>query len=489
MLRFYIAFAAMLGSFQFLFSQEQLGLRLERYSGISSASINPANLSGMAMKWDITLGGFGQFIETNYGFIANSSVPKVLLTPMDTSHFYITSLAPDAIKPLKGQTVIDFENRKRKYFGENRTLLMLPSFAFHINKRNTVGFSVNGRADAMSHTLPPSLGYPRYDAHPRYDEFKIGRMSVAGMAYLDAAAHFSHLAELENGSLAIGGSLHILEGFEGGYARGDGSFFLTKIQGDSIVFRNTEFEGGLTNSNFGVLNGQKPKISPNGLGMGVDFGFVFTKNSDILDENDYPWKVGVSVLDLGRVNFRKNTQRHSFISDSAFLIDPASFKFFNDPNIPIHYASQQANGDSLASYIGEQFSIRLPFAISAQADFRVFSHIYMSGLLMQRVDFQKSSLQRPNLLAITPRFETRWYSVSMPFCLSEWQHIRLGLAARLGFLVIGTDHLNSFFEQKKLYGTDFYLALKVNSFRFWGENAREKRRNGRRDRVKCYKFK
>jgi Family of unknown function (DUF5723) len=489
MFRFLLSLGAILSSFSILSAQDQLGLRLERYSGISSATINPANLSGMAMKWDVNLGGFGQFVETNYGFIANSSVPKVLLTPRDTSHFYITSLAPDATPPKKGQVVIDFEQRKRKFFGENRTLLMLPSFAFHLGKKNTVGFSVNGRADAMSHTLPASLGYPRYDAHPRNEEFKIGRMSVAGMAYLDAAAHFSHKTELENGSLAVAASLHILSGFEGGYARGDGSFFLTKIQGDSLIFRNTEFEGGVTNSNFGILNGEKPRVSPNGIGMGFDFGFVFTKHSDILDENDYPWKIGFSVLDIGRVNFRKNTERHAFISDSSFLIDPAEFKFFNDPNIPIRYVSQQANRDSLASYIGEKFSIRLPFAFSAQADFRVFDHIYMSGLLIQRVDFQKASLQRPNLLAVTPRYERRWMSVSMPFCLSEWQHVRLGLAARLGFLVIGTDHLNSFFQQKKLYGSDFYIALKINSFRFWGENAREKRRNGRRDRVKCYKFK
>ncbi len=472
-----------------LFSQEQLGLRLERFSGISSAVLNPANLSGMALKWDANIAGAAIFVETNYGFARNASVPKILRGPIDTATFFVTSLAPDAEGPKPGQTIIDFPDRARKYYGDLRMLAMLPSFAVHLGERNTVGFSTAAHVDAMTHSVPPSLGYPRYDAHPRYDEFKLDRMSVAAMAWSEAAVSFSRETEMDGGSLAFGASLRFLMAHEAVYARSDATFYLTKIGGDSLIFRNTEFEGGVTTTNFPTLADQKPRLAINGKGIGIDLGFVYAHGSDDLDDNDYPWKIGISVIDIGQIGIGKNSERHTFFQDSSFLIDPNEMSVFTDPHEPIRIASRRAlDGDSLASFAGSRFSVRLPFAICVQGDFRVVPFFYVNGTLVQRADFQKAALQRPNIFALTPRFEHRWWSVSAPFILSEWQSVRFGLAARLGFLTIGTDDLGSFFGQKKLNSTDFYVALKINAFRFWGEKSRDKRGNRRRDRVRCYDF-
>lgn len=489
MIRLLGLFAVFFGAIHPFFAQEQLGLRLERFSGISSAVLNPANLSGMALKWDANLVGATVFGETNYGFFQNSGVPKVLRSAQDTSNFFVKNYEPEQPAPKPGQIVLDFEARNRNFYGELRVLAMLPAFAVHLGERNTVGFSTHAHLDAMTHSIKSPLGYPTFNQRPRFEEFQVGRMAVAGMAWSEAAAHFSRKTDLDNFSLAIGGSLRFLMAHEAVFAQSLGTFSLEKLQGDSLLFTETEFVGGATTSNFPTYLDKKPRFSINGKGLGLDLGFVFTKIDDDLDDNDYPWKIGFSIIDIGKINLKKNAEKHRFYQDSSFVIDPNDFSEFIDPHQLIRIGSAKALvGDSLASLVGSRFDVRLPLAVCAQGDFRVAPYLYVNGTLVQRVDFQKTALQRPNILAITPRFEHRWLSASMPFILSEWQTVRFGLAARLGFLVIGTDDLGSFFQQKKLNSSDFYVALKISSFRFWGENAREKGRTRRRDRVKCYDF-
>lgn len=75
-----------------------------------------------------------------------------------------------------------------------------------------------------------------------------------------------------------------------------------------------------------------------------------------------------------------------------------------------------------------------------------------------------NALRRPNTLAVVPRFEHRFGSVSVPVILNDWRSLRLGLAARLGPLVVGSDNLSSFTRKDRLTGLDFYIGLKINAF-------------------------
>lgn len=94
------------------------------------------------------------------------------------------------------------------------------------------------------------------------------------------------------------------------------------------------------------------------------------------------------------------------------------------------------------------------------------------------------------ILVVTPRFESRWWGASLPLSILNYEQVRIGLAARLAFLTIGTDHLLSFVGQKKLSGTDFYLSLKINAFNLGrlGSNGGFGSGNGGGKNTKCYHF-
>jgi hypothetical protein len=119
-------------------------------------------------------------------------------------------------------------------------------------------------------------------------------------------------------------------------------------------------------------------------------------------------------------------------------------------------------------------------------------------LLVQRVPLSKFNVKRPSTLAVVPRFEHRWVSVSLPLVANDWRSFRMGAAVRLAWLYFGTDNLGSFLTKDKLSGTDVYVGLKINAFSL-NFKKREKgyhlnRERGSRSsgpnrrKIKCYSF-
>ncbi len=473
-----------------VFSQEQLGLRLDRFAGLSGAAINPAGLALMPMKWDAQLAGAAVFFGNDYAFLENTSLPKIYRGLQDsTFSLHVTSFGSGAEPPRSGETVLNFYERKSRLFGAARLLGMLPGAALHLGERWTAGVSASFRGDLMTHTVPVSLAYPPYDRIKFGNEFSLGQMVGAGMMWSSIDLHAAHLVETDAGFLAFGLNFKFLQGFEAAFARANSSFFLTKQSGDSLFFRGAQFEGGVTTSNFeSIASSGKtpPSLQKNGRGFGGDFGVVFAAPWE--NGNDPSLKIGFSILDIGRVRFSKNAERHVFEQDSTVLIDAQLYAASTDPRQALDLTSEQFYGSPTDSKRGSNFSIGLPLALSLQADWQFLPRFFVAGAIVQRLHWFNTSLQRPNILAAAPRWESRWLSFSMPFSFENYRRFRVGASARLGFLTVGTDYLQPFFGQKRLTGFDFYVALKINAFKNWGDDARRIVRLGRRDRVRCYQF-
>jgi len=95
------------------------------------------------------------------------------------------------------------------------------------------------------------------------------------------------------------------------------------------------------------------------------------------------------------------------------------------------------------------------------------------------------SVERGNLLAVTPRYESRWVSGFLPVSVYNWQHFQIGAAVRLAFLTFGTENIGSFFGRESLTGADFYAAIKINPFKSGWKNGGGGRKS---QSVKCYEF-
>ena len=127
--------------------------------------------------------------------------------------------------------------------------------------------------------------------------------------------------------------------------------------------------------------------------------------------------------------------------------------------------SYEFSGDSLQLLRNSAFSIALPTALSLQIDNRITSKFYANLAIVQPLVLNDATIVRPSQLAITPRFETDYFELAMPFIIYNYKYPRLGLSARFHKIVVGTDKLGGFFGMKDFTGLDFYVMVKLQFFR------------------------
>jgi hypothetical protein len=469
-----------------LFSQEQLGMRLENYAGVSSLSLNPAGNLTNPLKWDVNLAGAGAFFDNNYVYLHKTNFPE-LLGKLDEAEILLA-------ENIEGRTpdnalVADFFDDKKKRFFNVQSFVAGPSVAIKLNDMHFVGLFTNFKAVAGSQNIPEVFSYYQYDRRDFFAPFQVHAFEGAMMSWVELGLNYAINLPSYNGSVGIGINLRYLQAYEGAYLENNSTFLYTKMPGNTFSVSKSDNHFAYTDSN---LEGDGFVRQRNGSGFALDLGVVKLFQGDM---ENYKLKLGASLLDLGYLHFTKNANAHRILTDSNAVIDGDDYRRFtslNELGDVIKLYSFQTLGDSNASYDGNSFRLALPVAISLQADYAITENVYLNTIIVQSINPGGITAQRNNLLALTPRFEHRWFSVSLPLVLYNGQNFHLGVAARLGFLVVGSDNVGSFFGHKNYTGTDFYFALKLNPFdlsiSLFDVFNSGKRKHGNNSRPKCYKF-
>ncbi|MBK7937870.1 MAG: hypothetical protein IPJ82_12610 [Lewinellaceae bacterium] len=475
-----------------LFSQEQLGMRLERYSGIYGATLNPANTAFNPNNWEVSLFSADLFLENSYTFLQNTSLQNAL---RNTDK--IVSVADTTAENPPARDVIfqDYFDGKRKMRVVAQTRVTGPSFSLRLGEEHVVGLVTAFRTGISSYKIPKILAYRTISDVPINQAVNIPPTGFQALAWAEIGLHYSHRNTDGDLYTAFGVTPRLLLGFEGAYTRAQSAFDYTQHPGDTVTFGSGRWDYALTTGNF-TDNSDSIRLRVQGKGLGLDIGYVWASAAGDGDtDEDYTWRLGVSLIDVGFIRFGKNAERHHIEFDTLLSVTNSDFPPRNNPHDLIGDVSQAFLNNPAASLQTRSFSMGLPTALSIQFDAKVRPNFYISGLAVQRIPLLKYSLQRPSTIAVVPRFEHRWLSLSLPLVLNDWQSFRMGLAARLGVLYFGTDNLGSFFQKAKLTGADFYIGLKINAFSIstgkkegGGYSTSGGIRNGKQKRrkIKCY---
>ncbi len=474
-----------------VFSQEQLGMRLERYAGIYSAALNPANTAFNPNPWEVSLFSADVFFENNYAFLQNTSLQNAL-----RNSDKIVSVADTSAEnpPPRDAIFLDYFDAKKKMRGVGQERLSGPSLSFRFGENHVVGLVTALRTNVSAYKIPEVLAYRTITNVPAGQTVSIPPTGGQAMAWSEIGLHYSRRNTDSDIYTAFGVTPKLLLGFEGVFAKSNSDLQYTDLPGDTVSFGNATWDYALTTGNF-TDNSDSVGLKVQGAGFGLDAGFVWAMPAEDGDfDEDYAWRLGVSLLDAGFMRFGKSAERHHVEFDTTIAVSNSDFPPADNPQDLIEDASEVFLGDSAASLQKRSFSMGLPTALSVQLDAKVAPNFYVSGVLVQRVKLLKYSLQRPSTLAVVPRFEHRWFSVSLPIVLNDWRSLRMGVAARLGFLYLGTDNLGSFFKKEELTGGDFYIGLKINAFSLGsreGGGSRNsdgggKRGRQKRGKIKCY---
>ncbi len=468
-------------------AQEQLGLRIENYSGVTSLALNPAAVAATyPLAWDINLASAGLFGSNNILYFENASIFKVVSAADNVAANRALELGgaanPKAIYNF-------FNNSKSKYiFASSR--LDLPSVVFNFESGHSIGLVSSLRILAGSPEMPALSNYYLIKNASPGQTLGLDPFQLGGMSWAEIGLNYAYRADLENGDgLAIGATVKYLMPFQG-----------LSINNYTTVRFGLPTQGTVrvdtANVEFAFTNRSNNDQNIRGNGFGIDIGAMWVSKPD--DEGNYEWKLGVSFLDIGSAKFKEDAQVHRLKSSVSFTMSQADLAGLTPSNATTEIFRRISNrmlGATNRTLTGTAFDLALPTAMCLQGDVKLVGladdNFYVGGILVQRlVRSGARVVTRPNLIALTPRWETRWFSAMMPISMLEWRKFNLGLSGRIGFLVLGSDNLLSFFRQKELASGDFYVGLRINPFNKgrWNGTDGGGGMRGRSKRVNCYRF-
>lgn len=463
-------------------AQEQLGIRLDNYSGINGVLLNPAHHLTSPFAWDVNLLEGAQFFDNNYAFIRQAKLTDFLRNSADIE-FLSAPNVDDETKVPNGTYVVDYYNDSRRRYANILTSVMGPSFYARIHENHSLGVFTRARFMANGKGISDNLSYYVWNDRPFFEEFSVNALSLGAMSWSELGLNYMYSKETINGRLGLGVSVKFLQGYEAAYFQTEEDFQLTKLPNDSLAGSPVIVNFGFTNSN---LDGDFG-IQQNGTGFGIDLGMVYAIGGE---DEGYDWKIGFSLLDIGFIRFDQGEQ-HRIVTDATGLLHTVAYRSFQElGDLPetSQILSEQLLGDPNASLQGESFTLFLPSALSLQIERSFSPSLFLNAALVQGFALNSIGTKRGSLVALSPRFESRWFGASLPLSLYNWQDLNLGLSFRLGFITLGTDNLLSMINAGEFTGTDGYFAIKINPLGIGKSGSSKIRSKGKKGNVECYNF-
>lgn len=447
-------------------AQELLGLTLGNYSGTAGLMLNPAGMTTNKVFLDINLTTVDFFVRNNFVYL-----PKDDFTIWD-------AFKKDYTFPTYGddnKSLIYYKNQNLKNATINVRVLG-PSVMLQVGD-HAFAITTGVRYFITGSRIPwdiAELGYNGLEYTPLHNiEFNDNDFSFNTNAWMEVGLSYAYIVQNTfDRQVSIGISIKKLWGYGGGYLKVDNIDYVV-VDDTTINIKNLNAEVAFSvplDYDNGDFNGSNPTFR--GSGVGIDIGAVFIKKKHVGKNSwrgkklcsqtyeDYIYRIGISILDIGRVKYTGNAQLHSFDNVSKYWSSLDTIGFTNINELMRQF-SNTLIGDPNASLISNTIKIGLPTAISVQAAFNLENNLYIGAMWIHPLRINRGALRRPAQLAVVPRFETKHFEMSLPLTLYEYRYPRVGIAARIDFLTIGTERLGTYLGMADMNGLDFYASIKI----------------------------
>jgi hypothetical protein len=449
-------------------AQERLGVCNSPFAGVTGLWINPASMVNSPYKWDLNLITAHTYIDNNFVYIYQTNIPDYASDKGETP-LYVNNDYTYGAGHISKYMLYDKEKnswRKNIYFNAlvqgPSLMLSFKKWSFALGTSVRAGVSLTGMHKTGAKLFYEGLSYePLQNIDITIPRFRLNYLSWHEIA-------FSAGREIKKSN-----DILIKAGISYKYLRGlNAAYFLNKetklyVPNDSDLYFNN------VNARYGYTFNEDNFLQSNGKGHAFDFGVVFEKKSlkntyqcpnfcNKKLELQYSWKLGISLLDIGYIRFTENTKK--------YLIDNKSDKWYNftsvDPGSISGFdttLSEHFQGTPIPVPTGNSFVMLLPMALSVQYDYNLGYNCFLNATWVQRIPhFGAPGLDRANFISLTPRFDSRRFSIAFPIVLYQYLWPRFGVAVRLNnFLFIGTDKLGAILGNR-LSGLDFYAGFKIN---------------------------
>jgi len=434
-----------------LAGQDNIGIAGSSHAPANTVLINPSSIVDSRVFLDFNLIGIGAFVRNDLVYIPGKQI---------------------SMKGLSALTEVPVNRKNDPYAAYADVIVQGPSLVFAV-KKHSFGFHTAARVSADVRGIPKAMGYYITDgiqypgAMGVQQQVKNLRANALGWGELGLS--YGTILKSDGDAIWQGGiTAKRLLGVAGvGLRLDDWSY---------VVSDSTHLETSVFRGEYGFNDPSASASMINGKGWGFDLGMTYKvrkSNSegyvphDPCTDGDYRYKIGFSILDIGRIKFIGPFYRNVFDqSESAQWEEYAGSEADDAAGLDSLFNSNfnlvEQNGNE------KKFNMKLPTALSAQFDYNFGHNIYVMGIATIGLPRKNSlGIQRASYIGVVPRFEIKRLEFSMPLSLYEWKNPQMGFAVRANSIIIGSDNLAALLFKKNVYGADIYFNLKYTIFKNW----------------------
>lgn len=426
-----------------IYAQQQIGLMHGRYNVMENININPASAVAPLPYLDIHVVGAHAFLDNNYGYLKKSD-----------------------FAPLIGRmgTTVSYNESNELKTGEAYGVARGPGFNLSYLEW-AFGASLSVRSVTSFREIPyrmaAVLRNDRSDIHDTlntntYDETGF---TMSSLLWSELAIHVGRIVyQNDKHLITVAGRPKLLVGMAGQYLRTDAFKYTplstTRAQFDEVSGEYTGTELGL--GGFGW-----------GLDIGVEYRAMEKRTNNYVPHSaesgcryiPYRWKVGLAVLDIGRIQMNRNSYYRSLSSGSAYWDKEEEYNYWSSREFIEKLDSEFGNTVDTKK---DNYTVGLPTAISLTGDFHLKDDFWLgAGVLLAVPKGQRLGSQEMTFVSVTPRYETRYFEIAVPISANQLMPPNLGLAARVGPFQFGTDNLISYLVGDA-YRFDAYASFTID---------------------------
>ena len=239
---------------------------------------------------------------------------------------------------------------------------------------------------------------------------------------------------------------------------------------DTISLYNSRTNYGVSNN---LSDGFSYSFATN-LSVSFDFGVVYEYRPNWMkykydmngktnlwrrDEDKYLFRLGFTLSDLGSVRYKRDPLSKDF---------NANIQKWDVGDISVSSLSEfnKLIDSTFTVYdVTEDYRMNLPLSLSLQADVRVAKGLYINFtpfLAINKINENVNKVHYNSSFNITPRFDKKWFGISVPFQYNQYKHWYVGLGLRIGPVWVGwNDFFSSMTSTKSRYGSAASVVFKL----------------------------
>jgi hypothetical protein len=427
------------------------------YAGSLGPSNNPSSIVHVPYSWDITPLAVQLKHTTNAITVKNFSL----------------------LSGPKNALVYGVNGTEKRYAYANQNIRLLNT-RIRLNPKSAIAFGANIR----SYTYLKTDKYSWQDTvQTAKDFFSINTNStplsaeVASSAWVEVYGTYAQTIKDDGNYILNGGvTLKLVKGLGGAYANLKDLDYAVKVNNaaqKAYLLANGLLQYGYSNNfdtidnNSNAASNRKAFFQRTFSRITADIGaeYILPSGDEEESEFSYDMKIGISIMDIGSTKYTYSKNSRILQAGKANVTDSLLQSKFNN------ISSIEDLNDSLADVaasinsISGDFFVSQPTRLIVNIDKHLTNNFFLNGELTLPLTApgsdtdNKIPVRDMNLLAFTPRWETKTLGIYMPVLINNKGQFWVGGAFKAGPLLLGVHNWANVFAKNKIQRGGMYLAL------------------------------